>query len=174
MQRLPVMLGVMATTATLVGACGGPRTPVPVVGTAEAVVSLAGEWVGEYQNTSRSRRGSIVFSLTAGRDTAVGDVVMIPAGREEPLRPARETPADQRPRSREWPEVLTISFVRVERDRVLGSLDVYRDPECGCLLSTSFEGRIDGDTITGTFLARSLETGRTQTGWWHVARRPDG
>ncbi|MSR02619.1 MAG: hypothetical protein EXR94_07760 [Gemmatimonadetes bacterium] len=53
----------------LAAACGAPETPVP------------------------GRVGSIVFTLVAGRDTAVGDVMMVPAN----IEPAGTTPRSDDP-----------------------------------------------------------------------------
>ena len=47
----------------------------------------------------------------------------------------------------------------------------YADPETGAQLSTTFEGRLDGDTIGGSYTTRGSGTGDTQTGQWKVTRR---
>lgn len=67
-------------------------------------------------------------------------------------------------------ELLTIEFVRVEGDRVVGRLSAYTDPQCGCTLLTTFEGRIRGDAIDGTFTSRHQD-GRVDNGQWGVRRQ---
>jgi hypothetical protein len=109
-----------------------------------------------------------VFRLTAGTDSATGDVVMSPAFQrrggqpEGAVSPLTPPPA---------PQVLAISFVRVAGGRVSGRLAPYTDPTCGCLLATTFEGSLKGDTLEGTYLSRHGATGEVQQGRWQVTRR---
>ena len=155
----------------LLAACaGGPHTPVPVVGTARDVQALAGQWGGWYSSAVTGRNGSISFALTARGDSAVGDVVMIPRGSGQPLRPWNQSPA---PGVTPPPHasVLTINFVRVTAGRVTGSLAPYADPETGAKLFTRFEGTLAGDTIEGTYTTTSTGSVDSQTGQWQVTRR---
>ena len=161
-----------AAAASVLAACAGPQTAVPLVGTARDVAALTGAWAGEYSSTASGRSGSISFTLRAAGDTAFGDVVMIPVGFGRPLSPwqqEQQPPAPAGP-PRPQPEVLTISFVHVERGRVDGTLAPYADPESGARLVTTFSGELRGDTIEGTYTTR-LPSGETQTGRWKVQRR---
>ena len=156
--------------AALAVACApAPQTPVPLVGAATDVAALAGHWEGTYSSVETGRSGTISFTLTASRDSAFGDVVMIPHGLGRPLQawnnsapPACATS----PRS----AVLTINFVRVDQARVTGTLAPYADPETGAQLFTAFAGQVRGDVIEGTYtthVARGLDS---QTGQWKVTR----
>lgn len=155
--------------STVVAACAGSPPPVQVVGPAGEVHALAGEWSGEYSSAASGRSGSISFTLRAADDSAFGDVVMVPAGLGRPLAPFRETAGPGQP-PRAHPEVLTISFVRIQAGRVSGTLAPYADPETGARLITTFTGEVGGNTITGTYTTR-LPSGDTQTGRWTVQRR---
>jgi hypothetical protein len=149
--------------------CATPRAGVPLYGDPS---ELAGEWSGQYHSDESGRSGPIVFRLTAGQDTARGDVVMLvprSAGEGLGIYPAGASaswPTSPAPDAR----VLTIRFVQVEAGRIRGRLDPYRDPSCGCAVETVFEGVQQGDVITGTFVARHLERAHTQHGRWHVRR----
>ncbi|HEU4630475.1 MAG TPA: hypothetical protein VFS08_12065 [Gemmatimonadaceae bacterium] len=163
------------TLATVVAAgCSYRSPPVPVTGSRTALDALAGEWTGEYSSGSTGRSGSIHFVLHAASDSAFGEVVMVPAGATAPLVRAPDAgriAAD--PTARPTPtEVLTIRFVRAEGDRIAGSLDPYRAPDCQCILTTTFTGQQRGDTITGTFVTTGDPTRERQTGRWQVTRRP--
>ncbi len=128
--------------------------------------ALVGEWSGIYVSRASGRSGSIVFTLTAGADTARGDVVMIPAGSDEAMEYA--------PQAREAnpvPQVLTIEFVRAESNTVSGRLAPYRDPVCGCVLATTFQGALEGGKIEGTFNTYHSVSGERQTGTWEVWRK---
>src|SRR5256886_5468755 len=58
----------------------GAQRAVPVGGTAGDMAALAGQWEGSYSSASTGRSGSISFTLSAGNDSAFGDVIMIPRG----------------------------------------------------------------------------------------------
>ncbi len=164
MRRLLTLMA-----ASLISACAANPAPVPVVGDEVSVATLAGRWEGSYSSTETGRSGSIIFTLTAGEDTAHGDVLMVPAAQEEPPDPERPGAMPFGPRT----QVLTIAFVQVGGARVVGQLDPYRDPECGCELTTTFEGRVEGDVIDGTFVTRHAHEGVVREGRWRVTRKPD-
>jgi hypothetical protein len=158
MTRLVIapILGVALATA-----CASNPPPVPMVGASEDIANLAGDWTGEYWSVESGRSGSIFFSLTAGTDAAVGDVLMVPVDRS-----GHDHPEGMHPRS----EFIPISFVSVNAGRVSGVLAPYRDPVCGCRLQTTFEGVLKADTIAGTFTSRHGVGGNVQQGRWRVVR----
>jgi hypothetical protein len=162
-------MGATLGVAALLTACAARQAPVALVGASGDIDALVGEWVGEYSSTETGRSGSISFQLAARGDTAYGDVVMVPAGWNQPLLPMRDEPrnAGQRPRA----EVLTISFVRVTGSEVSGTLAPYRDPTCDCALHTRFAGRLVGDAIEGTYTSRRAQDPQEQRGRWRVTRR---
>ena len=166
------LAGVTVLVSVVFAACApAPQTPVPLTGAATDVVALVGQWDGSYSSAATGRSGSISFTLTAHGDSAFGDVIMIPRGFGRPLHaagPAGAAGAPAPPRS----SVLSISFVRVAGGRVTGTLAPYADPETGEQLYTTFEGRLRGDAIEGTFTTRSAGGAGTQTGQWKVTRRP--
>ena len=109
------------------------------------------------------------LSLAAGRDTAYGDVAMVPTGGEPLLAAETGRPGVvTRPSSR----ALTIRFVRIAGDSVSGWLDPYQAPDCNCVLTTTFVGRARGDRIDGTFrTVGDPRAAEAQTGQWSVTRR---
>lgn len=147
-------------------ACGGSQSPVPVVGHAADISKLAGEWIGEYSSVETGRSGSITFSLKAGSDTAVGDVVMTP--RFAAAGPA--VPTGQAVPSQVVSPAIDIKFVRVTGGQVSGALAPYTDPTCNCPLHTTFVGRLVGDTLSGTYTSRHENASDTQQGRWRVVR----
>ena len=165
----PISLTIV--TAALAG-CASTPAPFPIRTDPAARSLLTGEWSGTYEGGLQGRNGSIVFVLQAG-DSAVtaaegehahGDVVMIPAGQNEPLRPAEDmagAPLSQ---------VLTIDFVRAKGTHLTGTLKPFRDPACNCSISTTFVGEITGDVIKGTFTSLAPD-GRSQTGEWELQRK---
>jgi hypothetical protein len=158
----------VAALVLAVLACGYRASSVPVVGPAPDVGALAGQWQGEYSSAETGRSGTISFTLTAGGDSAFGEVVMVPEGFGRPLRPWDDPNRAGGPRP--TAEVLTIRFVRVEGDRVAGTLAPYADPQTGTPLLTSFEGRIGGNAIEGTYTTRPAQSSVTQAGRWRVVR----
>src|SRR5436309_9554299 len=121
--------------STLVAACGGAQTPVPLIGPARDVAALAGAWAGDYSSAMSGRSGSISFTLRAQGDSAFGDVVMIPTGLNRPLGPWPTQATD--PQTRAHPVVLTINFVRVMHDTGSGRLAPYAAAQNGVALAPS-------------------------------------
>jgi hypothetical protein len=154
----------------LLAACAASHTPVPLVGAANDISALTGEWLGDYQGNESGRSGTITFTLRAAGDSAFGEVVMVPSGFGHALVPWNG-PGVAGTVSRTQ-TVLTIRFVRVEAGHVSGTLDPYADPRTGERLLTTFDGQLSKDrsTIAGTYTTR-LESGNKQTGRWSVQRR---
>jgi len=153
-------------------ACATKPTPVTVSGESAARASLAGKWVGEYSSPTTGRTGSIVFNLSPSGDAANGDVVMVPRGYGKALQPYNTTGtvAATGVQTTTGAQVLTIKLVRVSGDTVSGVMDAYRDPECDCPVETTFTGRINDDTIEGTFSTTGRQSAGQQTGTWRVKR----
>lgn len=153
-------------TASLVG-CGGTQTPVPVVGLEADISRLAGQWEGEYSSVESGRSGSITFKLVAGADSATGDVLMTPQWLNRPsggnMQPGPTTQPVAQP--------LSIRFVRVSGGQVSGALEPYPDPNCGCTLHTTFVGRLQGDTLQGSYSSVHEQTRDVQKGRWRVVRK---
>ena len=163
MRSVSVLLGV-----ALLSGCAGNPAPVPVEANRADLSSMAGRWEGSYRNDETGRTGGILFTLTADRDTAVGDVIMDPisqyaggtwAGAGERASPAAGGAA----------RVLSIRFVRISGSRVTGSMTPYTAPDCNCTVSTTFVGRAGGNAISGTFVTRA-EGVRSSRGVWEVRR----
>lgn len=148
--------------------CRGPEFPVPVAGRLSAI---AGRWEGSYGGRESGRSGSIVFNLTPGRDTAIGDVLMVPRDFEIPPRPVASEQELHRVAASQA-EAISIAFVTADSGGVVGQLAPYRDPDCGCHLDTRFIGRfVTRDRLEGTFISIHRETGHQTRGWWWAERR---
>ena len=160
-SRAPILASLLTA---LLASCGGSRPPVTVVGPASDIRALAGAWFGDYSSPITGRTGSIVFELRAAGDSAFGHVVITPRGAPGPLAPWR----DNRIPQSSAPTELTIRFVRISGGRVTGSLTPYADPSTGEPLFTAFEGRMAGDTISGTYTTRPGSGPDTPTGQWRV------
>ncbi len=154
-----------AVAAPLLAACAAVQpAPVPLVGPS---APLAGEWRGSYESPATGRAGSILLTLAAGEDHAHGDVVMVPRGQTASLRPADRMGGPE-PDGTARP--LAIEFIRVSGDAVFGTMAPYVDPDCRCTALTTFEGRISGDIIRGTFSMRHANEAGTVHGTWSVRR----
>jgi hypothetical protein len=130
---------------------------------------LVGEWRGDYSSAQTGRKGTIAFTLRAGEAAASGNIIMIPRP-DSTLTPAeRELLTNVASPGR---EVLKIHFIRKEGGNLNGTLDPYRDPECNCPVTTTFQGSFrDARTIEGTFSTVPSQPGRSVTGGtWRVTR----
>lgn len=171
-NRPPLLPGAALLAATLIASCATERASVPLVATPEERSSLVGEWHGRYAGP-QGRAGSIVLFVKAGEDHAHGDVLMVPEGRSQRYGPSAGGSRDASP-ARRGLELLTIRFVEAGEGRITGMLDPYWDPDCQCEVWTSFDGRLEGDRIAGTFSSISGRRGvGRSSGAWEVRRRTD-
>jgi hypothetical protein len=157
-----------ALVALVIGMAGCATVPasMPVSGSASDVARLAGDWSGEYWGGPSGRTGAISFHLAAGSDSAQGTVTMAYPG--APPGVPRSVGGD---RVQVMIQELNISFVRAEAGGVTGRIDPYTDPACDCTAFTTFNGRIQGDVIDGTFTTSHGTGSSIATGKWKVKRR---
>ena len=155
-------LAIPAILGLTLCACATTQLKVPVAGDAAA---LAGKWEGEFRSADGMRAGTIMFDLRAGKDTAYGDVLMVP--RDWSIQ---HNPSDERRAPHSHPELLAISFVRVSGNFVRGTLEPYRDPICGCRMHTVFDGEVKGNVIEGTYQTFHVDTRDRRDGSWSVRR----
>src|SRR6185503_19220151 len=109
-----------------------PPPPVPVQGNREDVANFSGEWVGQYRSKVTGRHGTIQFSLAEQADTGYGEVEITfsPAlhlAREASVDYPKTGPDDLLPTP---PTVIDITVVRIEDDRIRGTIAPYWDPDC--------------------------------------------
>ena len=150
----------------LAAGCRSQSMPVRLQGDPVAIASLAGRWTGEYWNGAGGRGGSLAFELRAGSDSLYGDVTMIDT-RGQQLHPA--DPMDVHQMHVQAAQGLRIDFASIQADSVRGTLEPYVAPDCGCVVSSTFFGRVQGERITGRFETRNA--GRVLAeGSWEMKR----
>lgn len=161
---------ILLLTVALLTACveQSPPQAVPVYANAEDMFVLEGEWWGQYWSADTGRSGRIRLSLEAEADRAYGDVLMLAADREENRGSTSRVDSMAAPS-----ETLTIEFVRVdaETETVSGTLDPYLDPQCDCMVQTTFTGIVSSDAIEGTFVTKAGAAYGTKSGRWKVERQ---
>jgi hypothetical protein len=145
---------------------------VPVQGAEEEKSAFAGVWTGSYWSRAAGRHGTIRFTLPEHADTGYGEVEITFS---PSLHLGREAAAADYPKAH--PEELQpggsttigITMVRIQRDRVQGTMAPYWDPDCECRAQTVFEGKLDATGIAGSFtIRREPADRRILTGEWRV------
>ena len=158
----------LSVAILVLAACATKSTPIPLAADPQNLDALVGKWSGEYSSDATGRSGSIIFKLGAGRDTAFGDVVMVPRAASQMQGAADRAQAVTVKQSS---EVLTVRFARVEGGSVSGVMNPYTDPSCSCTVQTTFTGRFtDPNTIEGTFTTTGATSTGQQNGRWKVKR----
>jgi hypothetical protein len=159
---------VSLASALCVAACAPHSSSIQLSSSDFDLSPLVGQWRGGYSSAATGRTGTIAFTLRAGEGSASGNVVMIP--RADSLLTSEEREALDSVSSGR--AVLKIHFVRKEGGNVGGTLDPYRDPDCGCPVNTTFEGAfVDLRTIEGTYTTvPSTPGGSVTSGKWRVTR----
>jgi hypothetical protein len=158
----------LGVAASIIGCASNPPS-TQVTASDFDLNPLVGEWRGNYSSAETGRTGTIAFTLRAGESSASGNVVMIP-------RPdSMLTSADQQLMtniSSPGRSLLKVHFLRKQGGNLSGTLDPYNDPDCGCPVTTTFQGTFkDARTIEGTFSTVPSQPGRNVTGGtWTVTR----
>lgn len=167
MHRASLILAAGLAASTI--ACAR-RTPEIDVSSSDFDVNpLVGEWRGTSNNPETGRSGTIAFTLNAGESSASGNIVIIPRADSLLTPEERELVSNVSAPKR---QVLQIHFIRKEGGNLNGTLDPYVDPECGCQVTTTFQGIFqDARTIAGTFTIVPSKPGHGITsGKWMVKR----
>jgi hypothetical protein len=167
MRRASVM--VLASLLASAGGCIARSSAIGVTASDFDLNPLVGEWRGDYNSGTTGRTGTIAFTLRAGEGAASGNVVMIPRADSLLTDEEREALSNTASPAK---AVLKIHFVRKEGGSVSGTLDPYRDPDCGCAVTTTFQGVFrDSRTIEGTFTTVPSAPGGSVTGGkWKAIR----
>jgi hypothetical protein len=156
-----------AAVALLVGCAASAPQHVTLEATPADAAQLAGEWHGDYGSSSSGRHGTILFVLQGTADSAYGEVLMVPAEYSAPRTAAEASEQIRRP----VPQILAIAFIHAEGGTFTGTLEPYRDPQCGCPLTTVFTGAFaDPDVIRGTFTTTGPPGHLGGSGDWSVRR----
>jgi hypothetical protein len=167
-------IAIVLAMTLAVAACGWRRTPVPVMSETGSTALLVGSWAGDYNSPQTGRSGSISFDLASEKDTAYCDVLMIP--RVQTFRvTSQERPDVPVARPEAMSEPLKIRFIRLGEGRLTGTLEPYNDPECGCRVNTTFEGRFtSNNVIEGTYITKGEGLHQETSGRWKVTRQTKG
>lgn len=157
----------LAFTFLLFACASSQPDDIQVIGTPGELAVLSGDWLGSYNAPGTGRSGSVTFHLTANAERAYGDVLMVPKRDYVRDRDAHV------PRSMvSSTAVLSIEFVRIASGEITGRMAPYADPEQpDAMLETHFTGRVDGDSIEGTFVTYSDHGVSPRRGTWRVHRQ---
>ena len=160
-------LTLAAAVVLFMGCASSAPQHVTLAATPTDVVLLQGEWHGDYGSSNSGRHGSILFVLHGTADSAYGEVLMVPAGYSAPRTAVEASEQIRRPIQ----QVIAIAVVHAEGGTFTGRLEPYRDPECGCPLTTVFTGTLaESDVIRGTFTTTGPPGHLGGSGDWSVRR----
>jgi hypothetical protein len=168
--RFVLLVGALGLTAGM-AACAMPMRSVRFATTPADWEKLAGDWRGEYWMRAYDRHGTIAFKLVAATGEASGDGLMISDRFGWPYQGYPPKPGMWAGPVEPRTQLLTIRFVRADRDQISGHMDPYWDPDRHCRASASFLGSVDGNVIRGTLSSVCDEGGRPLTGRWKVERK---
>ena len=150
---------------TALAACTYRPSLFPMYGRIDDRSRLAGDWFGEFTSEHPDRSGSIAFQLEPGRDSASGEVSVQTSSVGQRVRYQEQGSYPRASTAR----VLRIRYVRASESTVEGVLEPYHDPDCDCMVTTTFLGIVRGDSIIGEYVSRGRWT--TRQGAWRMGRR---
>ena len=164
-RALALSLALVATTST---ACARSTPGIEMRSSDFDLDPLVGQWRGSFVSSQPGRTGTIAFTLRAGESAASGSVVLFQKPDSLLSPEERELMANVPDRT-----VLKIHFLRKEGGSVNGALDPYRDPECDCTVTSTFQGTFtDPATIEGEYTTVRGKPGTDIIrGRWKVTRQ---
>jgi hypothetical protein len=127
---------------------------------------IAGTWRGEFRSEA-GRVGTIFFDLDAGSDTAYGSATF---DRVVPTQACTDIARPQDIAEIRVPVVLRFGALTTSEGSIGGWFRPYRDPDLSCWMDTWFEGKLRGDTLSGSFFARRTDIDTVRMGTWWAAR----
>ena len=130
-----------------------------------APASLAGRWEGNFTTDVTQKSGKIVLTLNGSDESASGMLMLTPTGGRtvapEGAEPMAAAPAKGKKAAPAPAGGLSVTAMKSGDDKVTGSVDgSYMDPGCNCTVVSTFEGDLNGNTLTGTISARDSRTGQ--------------
>jgi hypothetical protein len=167
LKSLCILLG-----AIVVAGCAYNPPPIPVIAPEpQNLVTLEGDWTGDFEALSNERAGTIAFKLGPGADTAFGEVVMIPRNYAA-QRMASDIPGTRPSAMPVLPVGLSVSFVRLSGGYLAGELEPYVDPDIGCLVRTTFTGSFrNAATLAGEYVTKDENGYVLHRGQWLVRKQ---
>ena len=144
-----------------------PAAAAPAPAMAASSAPLAGRWEGTYTSDVTSKGGKLVLTLNGSDESATGQLMLTPTGgrtisaegaaapMEAPAKGKKAAPAPAMSGG------LSVTASKASDDKVSGTIDgAYMDPGCNCTVVSTFEGELNGNTLTGTISARDSRTGQ--------------
>jgi len=168
MKRFTALAALAVLSLT---ACSWRRTPVPIVSDAGSTALLVGSWSGDYFSPETGRRGSISFELESEKDTAYCDVTMAPFVGNARVGANIHSDVPVVTSQKTINEPLKIRFIRLGNQKISGTMEPYTDPDCGCIVTTTFIGSFaTPNKIEGTYTTAGAGT-QLAKGQWSVKRQ---
>ena len=139
---------------------------VQVQGRSRDLHRIAGTWSGEFRSEA-GRVGTIFFDLNTASDTAYGSATF---DRVVPTQACTDITRPQDIAEIRVPVVLQFGALTTSEGSIGGWFRPYRDPDLSCWMDTWFEGKLRGDTLSGSFFARRTDIDTVRMGTWWAAR----
>ncbi len=141
-------------------AAAAPAASGPMVA---APTALAGRWEGTFTNDVTQKGGRLVLTLNGSDESATGQLALTPTGGKTVMAEGAAAPMAAPAKGKAAPAPaggLSVTAMKSD-DKVTGSVDgSYVDPGCNCAVVSTFEGAVNGNTISGTISARDARTGQ--------------
>jgi hypothetical protein len=139
--------------------------PAPAGPMAAAPASLAGRWEGTFTTDVTQKSGRIVLTLNGSDESASGMLMLTPTGGKTVAPEGAAAPMAAPAKGKAAPAApaggLAVTAMKSGDDKVSGSVDgSYMDPGCNCTVVSTFEGDLNGNTLTGMISARDSRTGQ--------------
>ncbi|MGR9105806.1 MAG: hypothetical protein ACU843_02645 [Gammaproteobacteria bacterium] len=129
---------------------------------------FGGIWEGEYTSPATHRSGQVFLDLEASGEKAFGGIVMHAA--ESGSEGTNKVSYSEAKSSKTVP--LSIEFVQAEEGKIQGIVAPYQDPMFdNNTMYATFEGKMEGKVMLGTFAVKIGDTGNYYSGTWWATKK---
>jgi hypothetical protein len=161
-----VTLFFMTVNSLVLNGCAGIQEPVKEVKVDFS--QFGGIWEGEYTSPATKRSGQVFLDLESTGEKAFGGIIMHAV--ESESQDANKISYSEVKSTKAIP--LSIEFVQAEGGKIQGIVTPYTDPMFNnSMMYATFEGKMEGMVMLGTFAVKIGDTGRYYSGTWWATKK---
>ena len=164
---------IIGAAASIMVGCAAFETPAikEVSGTTYDVAQLTGTWEGSFVSTATKRSGIITLDLNQVANKEVGSITLH-YQKKHPKVHAPKGHNVKKTGTYTKSKPLSVEFMAIEDGKISGTVTPYSDPVfLGKTVFSTYEGKVTGNRIEGTYTSRIGQNGNLFTGSWWAVRK---
>ena len=163
---------IIGSIASIMFGCALTSTPdiKEVSGTTFDIAQLTGTWEGNFDSTVTQRSGTITLELNQEGQREVGSI-LLQYQKKHPKVHAPKGHNIKKTGTYTKTKPLSVEFIAIEDGKISGTVTPYLDPIFSRKIFSTYEGKLIGNRIEGTYTSRIGQNGNSFTGSWWAVRK---